>query len=286
MKNKSSPEHRNDNKDAGQSIFKNSPFLWALIGLFTLGLSISIYVVNLAVKDLSWTVEHGPFGDFIGGLLNPILTFLSFSCILISIFIQSKELSEQRREIAKSSEALTSQNKAIERQNFEAAFFQMINTLNSIVNSMDTKDIAGNTVTGRDCFFALFSWLHTEYKLCKKKNENEPELYNIRMSYESVYKKNRGDLAHYFRFLYNIYRFIEKSEYYEPYHGKLLRAQLSDDELLIIFYNCLSPRGEKFAEIADHFELFDNLPVEELIDEEHIHEVSRRSFGGNSYFEE
>lgn len=45
----------------------------------------------------------GPFGDFVGGILNPILTFLMFIGVLVTILIQSKELKETRDEIKRQS---------------------------------------------------------------------------------------------------------------------------------------------------------------------------------------
>ncbi|MEY4590486.1 MAG: hypothetical protein RL497_2562 [Pseudomonadota bacterium] len=50
-----------------------------------------------AYKDLG--DKFGPFGDFFGGMLNPILTFLTFMGLLVTIILQQKELRLTRTEI-------------------------------------------------------------------------------------------------------------------------------------------------------------------------------------------
>ena len=48
-------------------------------------------------------INHiGALGDFFGGTLNPILTFLTFVGLLITIVLQQAELSEARKEFKKS----------------------------------------------------------------------------------------------------------------------------------------------------------------------------------------
>ncbi len=69
----------------------------------------------------------GQAGDYLGGTLNPIFAFLSFCLLLITIKLQSKELSNSTKELAKSSTALTEQSKSLQLQNFENTFFNMLN---------------------------------------------------------------------------------------------------------------------------------------------------------------
>lgn len=51
-------------------------------------------------------VKPGEFGDFFGGVLNPLLTFLTFMGLLITIVLQHTELRESREEFARSADAL------------------------------------------------------------------------------------------------------------------------------------------------------------------------------------
>lgn len=49
----------------------------------------------------------------------------------------------------------------------------------------------------------------------------------------------------------------------------LLRAQLSDQELLLLFYNGLSPSGAAFKPLIEEWALLDNMPVIKLLDKSH-----------------
>ena len=93
-----------------------------------------VFLVNLLSIGKS---GFGEWGDFFGGVLNPILTFLTFMGLLITIVIQQKELRESRRELKRSADALLEQVDNSRQQNFETTFFQMLATHNRIVDSID-----------------------------------------------------------------------------------------------------------------------------------------------------
>ncbi|MCH7333432.1 hypothetical protein [Acinetobacter modestus] len=46
------------------------------------------------------TAAWGAFGDYIGGLLNPVFAFLSFSALIVTLLYQNKQLL-QNQEILK-----------------------------------------------------------------------------------------------------------------------------------------------------------------------------------------
>ncbi len=47
----------------------------------------------------------GAFGDFIGGILNPIIAFSAFYWLTVSVLVQKKELEETRKALTESSAA-------------------------------------------------------------------------------------------------------------------------------------------------------------------------------------
>ena len=60
-------------------------------------------------------VEHdkwGQFGDYVGGVLNPIFGFLGLIALLLTLKLQSQELHLSTKELKKSAKALKLQNKA------------------------------------------------------------------------------------------------------------------------------------------------------------------------------
>ncbi|WP_192798592.1 putative phage abortive infection protein [Brucella anthropi] len=254
-----------------------------ILVLFVMGISSTIYVFYNAYMDPKTTIDNGPWGDYVGGTLNPILTFLSFFGVLVSIYLQRLDLSLSRRELERSADALEKQIDSIEAQNFESAFFQMLNTHSAIVNAIDLQDKGSGIETrGRDCFRVFYTRFNKIFRenLSKATNKHSSESI-IKLSYFNFWKEHQLELGHYYRFLYNVFRFMDENKASKPYHAKLLRAQLSDQELLLLFYNCISENGRNFVVYAEKYALFDNLPTVRLLDMSHAGMLNSAAFGNN-----
>ncbi len=271
-------EKEDEIKEVEQIKFKSSHWILAGVLLFIM-LCIPL-IVHFSVSSVD---VKAMWGDFFGGTLNPLFTLLTFLALIYTIILQRNELALSRneleltrKEVAKSSEALNDQNDSMKQQRFETTLFNMIGVLNQIIDQMDVS-YGDKKYNGRDCFSFFISNISKTYQNRLKSD--------IKFSYEYIYKKNSGDLAHYFRVLYNIFKFIHESDYSNPIYAKILRAQLSNQELVILYYNCLSDHGVKFRELAIEFELFDNLNVRNLIRPEHVEDMDRKAFGNNIYFQ-
>lgn len=216
--------------------------------------------------------DWGVFGDFIGGVLNPVFGFLALIALLMTISLQATELRLTRKELKNSSEALHSQNETLTLQSFESSFFQMLRLHNDIVNSMDFVRGGGDkqvvTTSGRDCFPVMRKRLVSRY-LAKKSISDDRE--RAEEAYVQTYEQLQVELAHYFRYLYNIFKFIHNSSVNDKrFYSNLIRAQLSNHELVILFYNCISKYGkERFLPLAIEYSLFNNMPVSLLLHESH-----------------
>lgn len=271
---------------ANENSKSNLFHLFLIAGVFC----IIIVATAFAIVIFGAEAKGGTFGDFIGGTLNPILTFLTFMALLITIVLQQKELAETRNELAASARALEDQHISLDRQNFETTFFQMLTLHNTIVNSIDLEwrnrtpnsfDAASGDIqrraVGRDCFKQFFANYKQYYDEIGELDDQE----RLQKAYDRFWNWRQQDLAHYYRYLYNVLRFV-----YE-YRGigdklryvKLLRAQLSDYELLMLFYTALNNNGLNYWIYIHVYELFDNLPPNMLIRPEHKALYSEKSFG-------
>ncbi|WAE53781.1 putative phage abortive infection protein [Stutzerimonas frequens] len=227
------------------------------------------------------TSNFGEWGDFFGGVLNPILTFLTFMGLLITIVIQQTELRESRSELKRSADALLEQAKNARKQNFESTFFKMLDTHSGIIESIDLAGINGNTTRGRDCFTTFYKRLQTKYNKRMLMTDKDKDLKALYSTYEEFWLEHQHELGHYFRFLYNIIRFIKESDLQDGLYIRLIRAQLSDQELLLIFYNCIaSEHGERFKPLVEEFALLDNMPTVRVLSDEHLSLIDRAAFGG------
>lgn len=87
----------------------------AAVLLATLTMPMVAYVSKFGVNGLSGDpAEWGLVGDFFGGLLNPILAFVSFMALLYTINLQSRQLDISKLELEATRKELVASRKAQE----------------------------------------------------------------------------------------------------------------------------------------------------------------------------
>lgn len=74
-----------------------------------------LYFSNFTGKFTSQPEYWGTFGDFVGGTLNPILSFFALMALLITIILQNRELEVTREEMTQS--RLTAQEQVLHFKN-------------------------------------------------------------------------------------------------------------------------------------------------------------------------
>lgn len=236
-----------------------------------------VFIINLFSLGRS---TFGEWGDFFGGVLNPILTFLTFMGLLITIVIQQTELRESRIELRRSADALLEQSQSLKRQNFESTFFQMLSVHTGIVEAIDLANDKGVITRGRDCFSVFYARLGKGYQQSRRELGHEvPDIEALCGSYRNFWKEHQVELGHYFRYLYNVIRFIKESNFVDGPYLRLVRAQLSDQELLLLFYNCVaSEHGDRFKQLVEEFSILDNMPRGLLLNRKHLELIDSRAF--------
>lgn len=97
----------------------------------------------------------------------------------------------------------------------------------------------------------------------------------VAMIYEKFYYDHQQNLGHYFRYVYNIIKYVidPSNGLKEPdikrYLG-ILQSQLSNDEMGLIFYNVLSKHGRtskgeyRFLKWLDEYDLLENMDQQSL----------------------
>ena len=211
-------------------------------------------------------VREGTFGDSFG-TLNALFSGLAFSGVLITLLIQQKDLSDAREQSA--------------RQQTESQFYNMLNLQQQVIQGFDlhvNRSDKQYTLQGRDCFRDWHRKLHYSYDF--KLGDDKREQADV--AYVRVLTSHQGDLGLYFRSLYSVFRFIELAEHADKKHfSRVVRSLLSDFELVFLYYNCLSGRGEKFQRFANCYKLFDNLDIQLLLEPDHVLFMDVESFGNN-----
>ena len=253
--------------------------------------------------------DRGTLGDMFG-ITNALFSGLALGGIIFTILLQKKELGYQRDELRETRKEFVIQNKTLKTQRFENTFFNLLSIHNSIVSSIDFEtrkrtQIQGSktwntvTITGRDVF-------EEKYEINKENFESIATISDLNNVYKPIYSDVQTDFGHYFRGLYRIVKFTanteflskeelnidDKSEKYEELikhqvyndsiryeYMSMIRSQLSDYELLWVFYNCLSEHGnEKFKPLIERFSLLKNLPWDMIYNKELIKEYKDSAY--------
>lgn len=279
--------------------FNDRPALSIALVVFIAAVVFSFYIFQFHEKLSPENSDWGTFGDYIGGILNPLIASFAFYWIIQTYNLQKFELSDTRK-------ILENQNDLLYKQNFESTFFQMMSLLNELIKDLSLtgqplEDESDNktplnfeTVTNRECFRKLhailikvFLYSHirgdivTEdtkqntYHFYNAKNEKigQCELSSIVLEinkiYDDFYYEFGYIIGHYFRTIFNILKFIDKasmSDDHKKIYTNLLRAQLSKYELGLLFYNCLNPKYglNKFLPLVKKYNLLKHLESEVL----------------------
>lgn len=218
-------------------------------------LPILLTKLPFCVFDFSNT---GEVGDTIGGIMGPFVAIAAAILTFLAFWVQFKANEQQRKDIA------------LER--FENNLFQLIQIQEEITNNLSFTPI-----DGADRLYGSIFHGRQVFKILYNEKGFTPSEWGIEssiikdgiISYEE--DKDIGVLDHYFRHLYRVFKFIdeapifinEKKKKYE--YACIMRASLSQYELIMLFYNCLSSNGrEKFKPLIEKYAIFNNLRVELL----------------------
>lgn len=193
------------------------------------------------------------------GPVNALFSGFAFCGVIVAILLQRQELTLQREELSHTREEIRGQKEQLVLQNFENTFFSLLRIQNEITGEFEIHRINMPTSKGRSTFRYLCEFLEDTYQ---KSDAVE--------SYNHFYNNHRPKLGPYFQNLYNIIKFVDLSDVEDKkFYTNIVRAQLSSYELVILFYNTLSPYGEKFKPLVEKYALLKMLPIGLLLDPKH-----------------
>lgn len=253
-------------------------------------LLIVFFIVVIALWGLNWYyLEHrfsdkevsnrGLFGDMFGSA-NALFSGLALAGIIYTILLQKKELSLQRKELNLTRKEFKTQNETLKKQRFENTFFHLISLHNEIVDKLSYEEPnismrEPKNYTQREFFMQAVSALRQQGLIKGQMEQLNLGLAVIRNEYKIFDKTFSSHLSHYFRNLYHIYKYTHQSELIslkeKEFYCGIIRAQLSDWELVLIFYNMLIPdRGyPKFKYLDQKYNVLKNLDINKIFHVSH-----------------
>lgn len=192
--------------------FLHHPFRFGIgfiAGLF------GLFLLNFRKLDISNTVaEWGQFGDYMGGLLNPLFGLISV--VLVSA-------------------TLRSQTQAAKLQAFEHQFFTLLSLHASVLQSIDRKMDDKTIKYGRDCFRLFYR------KIVAISQKDKVPLHT---AYQRFLNIDGWEIEHYFRTVYHLFKHVrdqsseieatapQRKRYYD-----LIKSQLSQYEVVLLWLN-------------------------------------------------
>jgi hypothetical protein len=194
--------------------------------------------------------------------------------LVYAITVQRQEMAIARAELKHTKKLLEEQqaqlkiqNEATEKQAFENTFFRLLTLFSELTTNMDlerTKGSSDNAFRGKDVFPVFISDLK---RMNEERTIAEQRVPAFTELYDRFYSKRNREVGHYFRLMYNIIKFVHRSNVRDKrFYTNILRAQLSDFELELLMYNGASRYGaDKFKPLIEGYSLLNNLPMDRLV---------------------
>ncbi|WAI82292.1 MULTISPECIES: putative phage abortive infection protein [Achromobacter] len=281
-------QHNEEPREPQRAAESNLFLFWVLPGVLALACLAAYAIVfrgNPAGEPESW----GQFGDFFGGMINPVVGMITIILLVKTFRAQQEELRSQLAQAQESGDALKKQAEATALQSFEQTLFTWFGNYKQIVHGLHTQEYddygelkpprVGLDAIRKWAFKIRFSWEKENaferrlQEMARKRadpatliqSEIEEAASILMQKWEDLMADGSHEIKPAMRTLFGIFKWISSHpdeflsiEKKRLYSG-IIRAQLTDNELQLLFFNGLTKRGEAFSSLANKFALFDNL---------------------------
>lgn len=279
------------------------------VALFMFAFVLAFYLYYFHSQVISEDVSKwGVFGDFIGGTLNPFLSFLALVILLRTFSMQKKELSLQRKELKKTKALLKKQTETQAKQQFESTFFALLNVHNQMLfeNKDNLQNLANQFHNNgfRQCF--IFDNDDEIEKCC----ENSP--YKKLCTAKKWLEDDNHLCGHYFRVLFQLLKFIatnspnseiglnfdveeiennNEARLNEKMYSNMVRALLTHDALYVLAVNSYctdkSDTYYRYKLLIERYAMFEHSPFNPRDNKKNLPEIfldaqkfyDRKAFG-------
>ena len=271
--------------------------LFLLYTLFLFPLALPFLMDNISnVSDNDFMSVLGQMGDSYG-IFNALFSGLAFLGVIATLYIQSRD-NKKRKVVEQFYQMLDVQQKVIDEINvsqvrkprqgepisqvkgrmaFAEFKIQMKNLVIAIKEVSQKNGFDFTDIEIADIAYAVFfygsskTWKPFMMDYLKDYPETEHLVDAIIARLESekrfyLSRPNHNYLSVYFRNMYNVIKLIDNSELIDieekNEYVKILRSQLSNAELYILFFNLISRFGKKWIDndYINKYQLIQNLP--------------------------
>lgn len=204
--------------------------------------------------------DYSYFGDYIGGTIGAIMAFVS-ALLIYMTYLKQVKFSEEQTYLARKSQ-------------FENNLFNMLSTQREIASQLSFKCRDPMDPANTRLYVGAEAINHTAniikdvmLELGFDPQETNKALFaDLRVKIDELFGRalkpyGISAFGHYFRHLYHTIKFIDKSGIEDKKkYALLVQAQMSNDELFLLFFNALSNYGyPKLYHFVSKYSLVENL---------------------------
>lgn len=215
------------------------------------------FELNYPIESERW----GQFGDFIGGVIGTFITLISIIFLYLAFKEQrlsNVESHEVNAELIKESQQTTKFN---QRQLFDSNFNILLELYRNTISNY--KSTSESIPDGK----ASMSNLVASFIATTPFDNNEPYTKRSKKAltqFNDFFAKNMTIVNAHMRILYQLFTLLETDDIEDNYkirYTKLLRSQMTDEELILIRYNCMTGRGKKMQLPVFQYNILKHLPL-------------------------
>ena len=247
-------------KEKNEKVFPFNLFWIEIICLLIGGVSLVLFCISRTLFNLGGAIDNevwGQFGDFIGGIVGTLISYISVRLLV-------RNLREQMKSNQQQAESNSQNAKVFELQQFNEMFKLLFNQYQDTISNYRY----GSDLTGQKAIAAIAKdiMLHGGTINGGTYQERESKALSI---YDSFYVNYHDVAPVHFRIIYRIFQLIDEAEISDTQRrdvAKIMRCQLSEEELFLLRYNCKSPYGVKMRLYLNRYNLQKHLPVLSLLE--------------------
>lgn len=281
-----------DNTNKSDDTSKQLAISYERIAMFLIWSGLFLIIIITAIYSFTNILPEfkdlfGEYGEYIGGLVGSLWALAGVTLFYealrfqrTELRMQRHELELQRHEIIEQTEQSKRQNEMIEVQTFESTFFNLLSLHTEIVETIELEvrdyenesEEAAKKYTGRDCFVEYYQIFKKVFNFSFEKVTPEdftPDSMKllVEYSFRVFFEEHQANLGHYFRTLFTLFNFIDQSNLKnKEFYISLSLSQLSNYELVLLYFHGLSDKNKAFKPIIEKYSLLYQVPEDELVD--------------------
>ena len=277
---------------------------WVCVILGGIAAGFGLCAIHREDKGFSSLTNLGNFGSYAQGSVASLWSLGALFFLYATLLAQRRQIEQQEHQLELQRGQFESEQKrqkfeheqqevqfqlqqrALELQSYENSFYQLLTLFSAVRHEVTLKheQFEGEikTYEGIKCFSASRNLIKAAYHhqaAARQPDAGSHELQEIETAardfFMQFYTPFKEELDQYFRILYHVIKYVDSSpvlvtDAERRRYTSLVRAQLSDNELFLLFYNGICPHAEKFRPLIEKYGLLEHLDKSLLLDEIHL----------------